>query len=97
MSSDEGINRIVHSPGLDGIHEQFSADLTQERSLGITLIAISVLFIICQSIKIIPRLHEMFCDTFQADTGQQEKYFEDVKQQKATICQTNNIIEHMIR
>lgn len=33
----------------------------QEISLGITLVAISVLFISCQSVKIIPDLYELTC------------------------------------
>ena len=34
----------------------------QEISLGITLVAVSVLFIACQSVKIVPDLYELiFC------------------------------------
>ena len=34
----------------------------QEISLGLTLVAISVLFILCQSVKILPDLHELGCE-----------------------------------
>ena len=78
-------------------HDQVHSEALQERSLGLTLIAISILFIICQSVKMVPRLHEMFCDTFQAGTGQNERNFGDGGQQKTTICKTTNVIEHMIR
>ena len=78
-------------------NDQIHSETLQERSLGLTLIAISILFIICQSVKMVPRLHEMFCDTFQADTGHNERNFEDGGQQQATICQTTNVIDIMIR
>ena len=33
----------------------------QELSLGLTLVTISILFILCQSVKIVPDLYERFC------------------------------------
>lgn len=35
----------------------------QELSLGLTLVTISVLFIVCQSVKLVPDLYELFCST----------------------------------
>ena len=40
-------------------HQQ-QTDQRQEISLGITLVSISVLFIICQSLKVIPDLYEIW-------------------------------------
>ena len=35
----------------------------QELSLGLTLVTISVLFIVCQSVKLVPDMYELFCST----------------------------------
>ena len=41
----------------------------QEVNLAITLVAISLLFIVCQSVKIITDVYELFCDKFKTDSG----------------------------
>ena len=60
----------------------------QEISLGMTLVAISVLFITCQSVKIIPDLFELLCVPLSGvtDDGTNEK-----------TCKTNTFIDTMIR
>ena len=39
--------------------------LEQEISLGMTLVSISMLFILCQSVKIIPDVYELICEKDQ--------------------------------
>ena len=47
----------------------------QELSLGLTLVIISILFIVCQSVKLIPDFYELFCSTsgivIQSQSGHQ--------------------------
>ena len=56
------------------LHHRMVSRQKQELSLGLTLVAISVLFIVCQSVKLIPDLYELFCSstgiTTQSTSGQ---------------------------
>jgi hypothetical protein len=60
----------------------------QELSLGLTLVTISVLFIVCQSVKIVPDLYELFCST-NGHTRQ--------SQSGKITCHSTKIIDTLIR
>ena len=49
----------------DGDQLSISKHLDQERNLAMTLVFISILFITCQSFKIIPDLFEFICKKIQ--------------------------------
>ena len=46
--------------GSTDLTNQALADSRQERSLGVTIISISALFVICQSVKMVPTIYEIF-------------------------------------
>ncbi len=60
----------------------------QELSLGLTLVSISVLFIVCQSVKLVPDLYELFCSskgiTSQSTSGH-------------VTCHSTHFIDTLIR
>ena len=70
------------------LHHRMVSRQKQELSLGLTLVAISVLFIVCQSVKLIPDLYELFCSstgiTTQSTSGQ-------------VTCHTTITIDTLIR
>jgi len=43
------------------MHHRMISRQQNELSLGLTLVAISILFIVCQSVKLVPDLYELFC------------------------------------
>ena len=54
------------------VHHRMISRQQSELSLGITLVAISILFIVCQSVKLVPDLYELFCPyevTSQSTSG----------------------------
>ena len=69
---------------------QSIAESRQERSLGITLIVISVLFVICQSVKMVPTVYEIF---FCSPNVQNLQLGQDPQK----ICETTDIINKFIR
>ena len=61
----------------------------QERSLGVTIITISILFIICQSVKMIPQFNEIFfCKPIM-------QFPSDQKQ--PPICESTPLMDKFIR
>ena len=70
------------------LHHRMVSRQKQELSLGLTLVAISVLFIVCQSVKLVPDLYELFCSstgiTTQSTSGQ-------------VTCHTTKTIDTLIR
>ena len=69
---------------------QSVTDARQERSLGITIISISILFVICQSVKIVPTFYEIFfCNPKLQNVESGEK--------PTRICETTEVIDKFIR
>ena len=68
------IQRMRKRQGINRKHQQ-------ELSLGLTLVGISVLFILCQSVKILPDLYELFCE----------------KSTRSGACLTTNLNEILTR
>ena len=85
-----------HGPhgSLDGRHDNVPdpnfADSRQERSLGITIVAISVLFVICQSVKMVPTFYEIFL----CNPEVQRMYYNEGEQE---VCKSTKLIETFIR
>ena len=76
--------------GNTDINDQLLADCRQERSLGITIISISVLFVICQSVKMVPTIYEIFlCNRKPQKLHSGESH--------PTFCETTDVIDRFIR
>ena len=76
--------------GNTDINDQLIADCRQERSLGITIISISVLFVICQSVKMVPTIYEIFlCNRKPQKLHSGESH--------PNVCETTDVIERFIR
>ena len=72
------------------LHNQALTDSRQERSLGITIISISALFIICQSVKMVPTIYEIFlCNRKPQKLHSGESH--------PTFCETTDVIDRFIR
>ena len=70
--------------------DQALADSRQERSLGVTIIFISALFVICQSVKMVPTIYEIFlCKQKQQKLHSGESH--------QTFCETTDVIDRFIR
>ena len=76
--------------GQDSLQSLNVADSRQERSLGITIASISVLFVICQSVKLVPTVYEIFI----CNPNFENMHFGQSPQK---ICQTTDIIDKFIR
>ena len=64
--------RRIQSQFCRMVHHRMISRQQSELSLGITLVAISILFIVCQSVKLVPDLYELFCPyevTSQSTSG----------------------------
>ena len=72
------------TPNLIQQQQQQQRQIEQEISLGLTLVGISLLFIICQSVKIIPDLYEMTCKKEEDERSNLQ-------------CQSTPFIETLIR
>ena len=74
----------------DSLQSLNIADSRQERSLGVTIASISVLFVICQSVKLVPTVYEIFI----CNPNFENMHF---GQDPQKICQTTDIINKFIR
>jgi len=76
--------------GHDNVPDSNLADSRQERSLGITIVSISVLFVICQSVKMVPTFYEIFL----CNPEVQQMYYNEGEQE---VCKSTKLIETFIR
>ena len=76
--------------GSTDLTNQALADSRQERSLGVTIISISALFVICQSVKMVPTIYEIFlCNRKPQKLHSGESH--------QTFCETTDVIDRFIR